>query len=169
MNTQTKILFTLLFCTLLISCSSSTNSENNNSDEEAPEEKTPETTNKDLSELTYRDVVDLVFKDQGEGVEWHGEEMPNTLISLISIGNEGDCGEGDCGKSMYISNTDSTKSIEVIMKGAYDLEGDIGYIARKYILSPGEKLSIGCSHLCYDGKSYLFDRKIVGSAYIELN
>lgn len=169
MNTLIKLLFPLLICTLLISCSTSTTGENENSGEAVDNEKTPESTKKDLSELTYRDVIGMVFKDQGEGIEWHGEEMPNTLIESIVINSEGICGDGDCGKTMYITSLDSTKSIEIIMKGAYDLEGDIGYIARKYTLSPGEKLSIGCSHLCYDGKNYLFDRQVVGSTYVEIN
>jgi len=163
MKTQLNLLLTLLFCSIIVSCSTSNSSEN----ESAEEQETEESPKKDISELTYSDVIDLVFQDQGEGVEWHGEEVPNTLALSVAISSEEACGEGDCGKAMYITSTDSTKTIEVIMKGAYDLEGDIGYIARKYDLAPGQKLSLGCSHLCFNGKSYLFDRQVVGSAYIE--
>lgn len=95
MNTHIKLLFTLLFCTLLISCSISTTSENENSGEVAENAEIPKITKKDLSELTYRDVIDVVFKDQGEGIEWHSEDMPNSLTESIAISSEGICGAGD--------------------------------------------------------------------------
>jgi len=167
MKTQVKHLFALLFCALLISCSSSNNNENSDKNDDATANSDAETTKKDVSELNYQDVIALIYSDDGERIEWHGEEAPNTLSELLTIASEGVCGEDDCGQAMTITNNDENKTIETIVKAAYDIEGDIGYMAWKHTLSPGETQSMGCSHLCYNGKAYLFDRQVVGSVYVE--
>lgn len=164
MKAYANHLFTLFFCTLLLSCSSSNNNEKENKD--ATDDVTEKTTKKDVSELTYRDVIAMIYSEDGEGIEWHGEEVSNTLSELLVFSSNGDCGEGDCGKAMFITNNDEDKTIEVIVKASYDLEGDIGFLARKYTLTAGETQSMGCSHMCYNGKAYLFDRQLVGSVYV---
>lgn len=162
MKLVTHVIIGCVFASIIVSCSSDkTKEEKMEEVEELVEEA-----KKDVSQLTYRDIVKLVFNDEGQGIEWHGEAVSNSLQEMLSMTNEGSCGDDSCGKEMFLINND-TIAIEVIVKGAFDIEGDRGHIARKYMVKPGETVSMGCSHLCYDGKAYLFDRSIVGSSYVE--
>lgn len=121
---------------------------------------------KNVNDLTYQEVVDLVFQDNGEGVEWHGEALPNDLKEFLIIEEGSPCGENDCGKSVTIRNT-SDKTIVAITRGDFDINAEQGYLARKYVLVAGETLSMGCSHLCYRGEAFPFARMVVGSEYSE--
>ncbi len=154
-------LLLFLFCAV-ISCTQTKNTEDS---EQATEAETEPNT-QDASELTYSDVVAMVYDDEGERIEWHGEEMPNDLTSFLAVSEGDPCGENDCGKRLTLSNS-SDQSITVIMRGDYDIEGDQGYIPRKYVIEGGDNLLIGCSHLCYGGSSYPFPRTIVSSEYTE--
>ena len=120
---------------------------------------------KDVSELTYQDVTEMVFSDEGERIEWHGEQLPNDALEYLAFKQEGKCGENGCGDALYLANTSVDKTIAAVVKGAYNINGDVGYIARKYIIPAGKQLSVGCSHLCYDGQAYKFDREVVSSLY----
>jgi hypothetical protein len=65
-------------------------------------------------------------------------------------------------------NPSPTDTLEVIVNSVYDLEGDAGSIARKYIIPASAKITLGCSHMCFDGTPYEFTREIVGSkVYVE--
>lgn len=120
----------------------------------------------DVSQLTYQDVVTLVYDDEGEGMEWHGEEMPNSLKELLAIEEGAPCGEGNCGKRLSLHSS-GDRTMTVIIKGDYDIKGDQGYIPRKYVIEPGQSMDIGCSHLCFGMEAIPFYRSIVGSAYPE--
>ncbi len=152
----------LLLFIAVFSCSKSTQNE----------EKTTEAKEvaadgaKDVNDLTYREVVDLVFKDNGEGVEWHGEVLPNELVEYLVLSEGDPCGEEDCGKDLTIQNT-SDKTIVAITRGDFDINEEQGYLARKYTIAAGQTLSMGCSHLCYQGEGYPFPRTVVGSEYLE--
>lgn len=161
MKKSTYFLFHLLLATIVVSCGQSASS----NDSEETEEQT-ETTATEVDELTYQDVVAMVYDDEGERIEWHGEEMPNELAEFLAITSGEPCGEGDCGSRLTLTNN-LDNSITVIIRGDYDIEGDQGFIPRKYIIGGGQKLIIGCSHLCYGGKAYEFQRSIVASAYTE--
>ena len=78
----------------------------------------------------------------------------------------GRCGENECGKSILVVNNHESLTLEFIVKAAYDLEGDVGYLARKYQIEPNQELGIGCSDLCYNGKPYSFERSIVASSLV---
>lgn len=154
-------LFLFILC-LLFSCS--------NPGQQAENAETGKTADsaepKKVNDLTYREVVALVFKDEGEGIEWHGEALPNELASFLVIEEGGPCGENDCGKTVTIRNT-SDKTIVAITRGDFDINDEQGYIARKYTIAAGESLSMGCSHLCYQGEGFPFSRTVVGSEHSE--
>ncbi|GAB4236490.1 MAG: hypothetical protein Tsb0034_11160 [Ekhidna sp.] len=156
---------TILVLALLTGACSSTPS---NEQSQAPVEESGKSAEakKDVSELTFREVYDMVFGDFGKRREWHGEEMPNTLTDMLAITAGEPCGEGNCGEGLLLTNN-ADRPIGVVVKGAYDIDGDQGYMATEYEIEAGQSIDIGCSHLCYDGKSYLFDRKIVGSWYMD--
>ena len=122
---------------------------------------------KDVSELTWREASALVFgEDEGERVEWHGEEMGNELVGVLSIVEAGPCGENGCGKTLQLISS-VQDSIVTIMKADFDIKGDVGYMSRRYFIGPNDTLSIGCSHLCYNNESYKFSRVIVSSDYLK--
>ena len=106
----------------------------------------------------------MVYGQTGEGIEWHGEELPNELATFLVIATGDNCGEGGCGKQLSMTSS-ADKPIEVIIRADYDLDGDQGYIPRKYVIGAQETLSIGCSQICVDGDVYEFQRKIVGTVY----
>lgn len=155
--------FTLLAILFVaFSCTSSSSEQSSETAEEAEAPESP----KDVTQLTWREVVAMVYDDEGDGIEWHGEESPNDLTGFLTIGSGDPCGEANCGNKLTLTSS-AEKAMTVIIKGDYDIEGDQGYIPRKYTIEPGQTLMIGCSHLCYDGKSFEFLRTIVGSAYVE--
>ena len=80
---------------------------------------------KDMSGLTYYDLIKWVFEDDGEGYYWQGETLPNDYLQVLTITNDGTCGDGGCGDQLYISNS-SADTLEVIVTSDYDLEGDVG-------------------------------------------
>lgn len=158
-----KTFFTLLFILLVaFSCTSTNNEQSSDTTKESETTEAP----KDATQLTWRQVVAIVYEDQAEGIEWHGEEMPNELADLLTIDTGEPCGEADCGTRLLLTSS-AEKTMTVIIKGDYNIEGDQGYIPRKYTIEPDETLVIGCSHLCYEGKSYEFLREIVGTEYVD--
>ncbi|MDW3193790.1 MAG: hypothetical protein R8G66_15570 [Cytophagales bacterium] len=153
--------FIVLYALMVLSgCSGS----NQNNDSSAVASEVPSEELKNVNDLTYMEVVELVFKDEGEGVEWHGEALPNELKEALLIEEGGPCGEHDCGKIVNIRNT-SDKTIVAITRGDFDINEEQGYLARKYTIPAGQTRSMGCSHLCYRGEAFPFPRTIVGSAY----
>ncbi|MEP1032962.1 hypothetical protein [Ekhidna sp.] len=165
MKKSTLFLIMLLTGIMVISCSQTAKTDEEEQTKEQAAEQ-PEATSGEIDELTYQDVVAMVYDDEGERIEWHGEEMPNELTEFLIITNGEPCGEGECGNRLALTNT-SDRSITAIIRGDYDLEGDQGYIPRKYVIGAGKKFMIGCSHLCFGGKAYEFPRTIVASAYTE--
>lgn len=119
------------------------------------------------TKLTFDQIIEKVFDDDGTPVEWHGEALANYFKDSLVINQSGNCGDGDCGQSLAMKNTTAQK-LEVLVKGAYNIEGDEGFIACKYIVPAQSEVSIGCSHLCFEDEAYLFDRIIIGSkAYVD--
>ncbi|MEO9870027.1 hypothetical protein [Ekhidna sp.] len=165
MKRSTYYLFTVASVFILISCNQTTKK---NSSKQPDKESETLHAREDVDQLTYQDVVAMVYDDEGERIEWHGEEMSNDLTQFLTISKGDPCGEEDCGKILSLINS-ADQTITLVIRGDYDIEGDQGYIPRKYIIPATDTLLIGCSHLCYGGKSYEFQRTIVGSKYVEMN
>ncbi|MEO1050407.1 MAG: hypothetical protein AAFX87_07265 [Bacteroidota bacterium] len=120
------------------------------------------------AELTYREMVILVFEDYSKRIEWHGEEAAvEGKEDLEIIKSEESCGEGDCGVKYYLQNNGTEQRIEAIVKAPYSIEGETSYVAMQYTVASGERVYIGCSHLCYKGETLEFTREIVGAKIIE--
>jgi len=118
------------------------------------------TKTEDEKVFTYNDIYELVIQGTGEGIEWHEEPTENQLHEFLSITNEGSCGDADCGKSLYLNNNGDQK-LEVIVKAPFQIGDVTSYLSTQYQLEPSSKTAIGCSHLCHEGESFLFERKIV--------
>ncbi len=150
---KTKLIVSLILLINIFACRPSTTETTTENEEEG----------KNITEITYYDLLKEVFEDDGYGIEYHGEALPNEFIESLMITKEGLCGSGGCGEGLFIVNSSAADTLEIIVNGAYDLEGNIGNIARQYVIPANGKVSIGCSHLCFEGTPYAFERKIVGS------
>lgn len=145
------------------SCSQSERSSTGSTDAEEQEAEAV----KDISELSLHEIDLMIFKeDDGTRKEWHGDNLPNTLTHLLDMGTSGPCGEDDCGKKLTMTNK-GDRAMGVVTKLAFSIKGEAGQLAREYLIEPGETLTIGCSHLCYQGESVLFERSVIGSWYAE--
>ncbi|MDN5205475.1 hypothetical protein QQ008_29095 [Fulvivirgaceae bacterium BMA10] len=156
------------FCVIFTILTSCTQSSKKEATENAGDEHTEAEKKKDVSELTYKEIITLVFtNDAGEGIEWHGEESSKEGAEELAIVMRDQCGEDDCGQQVFLTNSNADKPIKAIIKAPFNIEGEESYAARAYEVPANSEVAIGCSHLCYNGKSYAFTREIVAAEYLE--
>jgi len=109
---------------------------------------------------TYEQIENEVFAGTGEPVEWNSKTVKEGRDFLsMSMGSQ--CGEGNCGKQIYLLNSHEQHPVRTVVTIPYQMENSPGYIAREYTIQPGEKIYIGCSHLCQKGEGTEFKRAIV--------
>ncbi|MEP5611595.1 MAG: hypothetical protein ABJP45_05065 [Cyclobacteriaceae bacterium] len=125
-------------------------------------ETTAESPQSSEDTLTYMQIYDLVIQETGERIEWHGEEVDKSALEFLTITENGPCGQNDCGKALVLNNT-STNQVHVLVHSPFQIEDVTSELATKYTIEANSTISIGCSHLCYAGDSYLFERRIVGA------
>jgi hypothetical protein len=154
-SNQMKLYLSIFLALMLTFCSSPTK-ENDQPEEVEEAEQTEEAV------LTYMQLYDLVIQQTGERIEWHGEELDKSGAEFLTISKDGVCGENDCGTAVYLENS-SENQIEVVVQAPFQIGDDTGELATKYIIDANDKISIGCSHLCFDGEGYLLERRIVGA------
>lgn len=111
-------------------------------------------------EWTYEQIENEVFAGTGKAVEWNGKAM-NEGRNFLSMSMGSYCGEGNCGKQVYLLNSHDQHSVRTVITIPYQMEDSPGYIAREYSIGPGEKIYIGCSHFCVRGDGTEFKRAIV--------
>ena len=122
--------------------------------------------NNEKAELTFKDLFKLVIQDTGQPIEWHNEDLDKTAQKDLLISKEGKCGENNCGEALFMENTSDSK-VEIVIQAPFQIEDVSSHLAVKYLIDPKTKIPIGCSHLCYDGESYSFERRIVGAKYLD--
>ena len=115
---------------------------------------------------TYWEIRNVVFEDaSGEDVEWHGEAMDKSALKVISISQNGDCGQAECGKSVILLNA-SNAPLEVVLQIMHGI-GDIHpYFARKIIVEPNSSVKVGCSSFCVEEKDIELTYNIVGAKVV---
>ncbi|WP_420577579.1 hypothetical protein [Ekhidna sp.] len=164
MKKSTLHYFIILSVIVIPACEtggSKTNGESSNDAAEAVEKP------KDVSELAFMDIVNMVYPDSiGKLVEWHREEMPNSLIDSLEITEGEPCGEQGCGRTLLMTNN-TDRAVGVLTKADFSIRDRQAYLAREYVLEAGQTIKIGCSHLCYNGEYIPFPRTIVGSWYMD--
>jgi len=121
-----------------------------------------ETTLKNISELTYIEIYKILFTDSNGGFDVHGDMYGQDALSNIIILEE----VSQCGKALFISNNSGEKEITVAIEAGFNLPGNPNTkMIRAYIVKPGGKISIGNSKLCYNGKEYILNRKIISAGF----
>ncbi|MEQ9402925.1 MAG: hypothetical protein RIM99_05015 [Cyclobacteriaceae bacterium] len=146
-----KLLIPFSLCILLSFCSTPIKEKETSVEEPADEPA-----------LTYMELYNLVIQETGQRIEWHGEELEKDATTFLTISEGEPCGENDCGRAMFLENT-SEGTIHVVIQAPFQIEDVTSHLATQYSITGNSKISIGCSHLCYDGESFLFERRIVGA------
>lgn len=138
-----------------------------NTDEKASKKSTEAERVKDVSELSVMDLFALIYPDStGTPLEWHGEALPNNLADSLQISEGEPCGDKGCGKQLLLTNN-ATRAVGLMTKADFSIRDRQAYLACKFEMDPGQTISIGCSHLCYNGEAFPFTRTIVGSWYLD--
>lgn len=110
---------------------------------------------------TLARIEDEVFHGTGQRVEWDGRPL-NAGNAFVSMSVGGSCGATNCGKEAFLVNSNEAQPLRVVVTVPFKLEAAAGdYLAREYLLGPGEKQSIGCTHLCDGEQAVAFRRAIV--------
>ncbi len=116
---------------------------------------------KDISELSYIEIYRALFVDKNGGFDAHGDLYGQDAVSYLSFSEE----SSSCGNIMYLSNT-SKDSITLALKSSFNFPGNPNKeMLRAYQLPPAEKISIGNSKLCYNGKDYNIKKEITSAGF----
>jgi len=154
-----NILFLFLSATILISSCKS--------DKKSPHKSTINTTEntlKDISELSYIEIYYLLFTNNNGGFDAHGDLYGQGAVSSLSFSEE----TSSCGKGLFISNNSSSNIITFALKASFNFPGNPNSeMVRAYTLKANEKISVGNSKLCYNGKEYIINREIISAGTIQ--
>ncbi|AXT20425.1 hypothetical protein D7030_04705 [Flavobacteriaceae bacterium AU392] len=147
-----KLLF-LPLCIFLLCI----NCKNNNQ----TSDDTPQSALKNISELSYLEIYRALFVDNNGGFDAHGDLYGQEAVSYLSFSEEADV----CGNIMYLSNT-SNKSITLALKSSFNFPGNPeNEMLRAYVLPANEKISVGNSKFCYNGKEYNIKKEIISAGF----
>lgn len=148
----------MLLCLLTYSCK-------NKSDKVDSEEGTTENREiKNISELTFREILFLLHKENEFGADYHGESFGQEALRDIVITATT---KTDCGEEMALVNTSSEKQAQIATMATFDFPNNaVKEIAMVYTIAPGDTLPIGRNILCYNGEKYTITRKVVSAGYV---
>ncbi|MEK6154563.1 hypothetical protein WIW50_14935 [Flavobacteriaceae bacterium 3-367] len=122
----------------------------------------PEPVVKDISELSYIEIYEALFTDSNGGFDAHGDLYGQEAVSHLSIQERA----SSCGDALELSVQDTEKDITLAIKANFNFPGNPNTeMIRAYTIKPAEKISIGNSKLCYDGKEYVVQREIVSAGF----
>jgi hypothetical protein len=125
--------------------------------------KQSETTLKNINELSYIETYRVLFKKNSGGMDAHGDLYGQAAISNLKIENS--TIKSDCGDSLLLVS-DSNATIELAIKATFKLEDNpTKEFIRAYIIKPTEKIAIGTTKVCYNGKEYQVTREIVSAGF----
>lgn len=116
---------------------------------------------KDISELSYIEIYRALFADGNGGFDAHGDLYGQDAVSYLSFSEE----SNSCGNALYLSNT-SKDSIILALKFSFKFPGNpTNEMLRAYRIPPSEKISVGNSKLCYNGKDYDIKKEITSAGF----
>ncbi len=152
-----KVLF-LFFCFSIL-CYSCKNDKQSSEKELIP---SAEIDLKDISELSYLEIYNALYADNNGGFDLHGDAYGQDAISNISIVEEL---KDSCGKALFVVS-DASNNISLAVKSSFNFPGNsANEMLRAYRIKPTEKISIGNSKLCYNGKEYQIKREIISAGF----
>ena len=118
---------------------------------------------KDISELSYIEIYEVLFADGNGGFDAHGDLYGQNAISNAKIVNDSD---PNCGDRQSITSMDKEQNITLAVKATFNFSGNPHKeMIRAYTLKPAAQISIGNTILCYNGKEYTIHREIVSAGF----
>ncbi len=116
---------------------------------------------KNISELTYVEIYYTLFTNNNGGMDFHGDAFGlGAMTSLTRIEEN-----STCGKALFLANN-SDKEIKLAVKSSFSFPGNpTTEIIRAYRIKPAEKISIGNSKLCYDGKEFMIQKDVISAGF----
>lgn len=134
---------------------------NNTKASDTDKTTTPNKVVKNISELTYVEIYYALFANNNGGRDFHGDAYGQAARTSISLTEE----NSNCGKEFFVTNT-SQKEVNLAIKSSFNFPGNnTTEIIRAYKVKPAEKISIGNSKLCYDGKEFMIQKDIISAGF----
>ncbi|MDC6366687.1 MULTISPECIES: hypothetical protein [Flavobacteriaceae] len=160
MNVKIFIGFVLL-CLLTNSCKNKSDNVNSETGVAGNQEV------KNISELTFRDILFLLHKENEFGADYHGESFGQEALGDIVLEA---MTKTDCGEEMALVNTSSEWQIQTAVMATFDFPNNpVKEIAMVHMIAPGDTLPVGRNILCYNGERYMITRKVLSAGYVTEN
>lgn len=119
---------------------------------------------KNISELTFQEILFLLHKESEFGSDYHGESFGQEAADDISLVTKA---KTDCGEEIVLVNSlDKNQVQAAVMISFYFPNNPVNQIAMVYIIEPGEALPVGRNTFCYNGKKYDITRKVLSAGYV---
>lgn len=116
---------------------------------------------KNISELTYVEIYYALFTNNNGGMDFHGDAFGQSAMLDLKRTVTDD----SCGKGLFLTNM-SGKDINLAVKSSFSFPGNpTTEIIRAYKIKPAEKISIGNSKLCYDGKEFMIQKDVISAGF----
>ena len=119
---------------------------------------------KNISELTFQEILFLLHKESEFGSDYHGESFGQEASNDISLVTQT---KTDCGEELVLVNSSTEKKVQTAIMISFSFPNNpVNQIAMVYIIKPGETLPVGRDAFCYDGKKYDIARKVLSAGYV---
>ncbi len=121
---------------------------------------------KNISELTFQEILFLLYKENEFGSDYHGESFGQEASDKISLTTKS---KTECGDLMMLVSTASKRTAQVAVMATFSFPNNPNNeLAMTYLIKPGETLPVGRNKFCYDGKEYDINRKVLSAGYMPI-
>lgn len=118
----------------------------------------------------YAQMMELAFMGIGTVISEDFEaNLVGDAINEISVEKIDKCRIINCGKSIYLINSNPDKGIVAIIRTNWKDEKGKQTVFRKYQIKAGEHIKIGCNKWCASEINIIFKRVIVSADYLDLS
>ncbi|WP_350292559.1 hypothetical protein [uncultured Croceitalea sp.] len=119
---------------------------------------------KNISELTFQEILFLLHKESEFGSDYHGELFGQEASNDISLVTKT---KTHCGEEMVLVNSSTEKKVQTAIMISFNFPNNpVDQIEMVYMIKPGETLPVGRNAFCYNGKKYDIARKVLSAGYV---
>ena len=112
------------------------------------------------------DIIEFAFRGLGKVIQGEVEQnLLNDAVNEVSLERLDRCKDSNCGKKIYLINTNPDKTIAAIVRTNWNFDGKTSTDFREYNIAPDKSLMIGCSRWCVNDDKIKFKRVIVSAEY----
>ena len=106
-----------------------------------------------------------VFSENGTPSNEVIGDMKSYATADIKLQKRESCGTGNCGKEIFLVNSNLDRSIALSVESSWKLGENYSGQLTDYEVSAGAELFLGCSHYCRSEGNVPVKRKILGAVY----